>query len=26
VVEYHLQAENTDNILAENGDFIDIEN
>jgi len=26
VVEYHLQAENTDNILAENSDFIDIEN
>lgn len=26
VVEYHLQAENTDNILAENNDFIDIEN
>jgi len=25
-VVYHLQAENTDNILAENGDFIDIEN
>ena len=25
VVEYHLQAENSDNILAENGDFIDIE-
>jgi len=25
-IEYHLQAENTDNILAENGDFIDIEN
>jgi hypothetical protein len=25
VVEYHLRAENTDNILAENGDFIDIE-
>lgn len=25
VVEYHLQAENTDNILAENSDFIDIE-
>jgi hypothetical protein len=23
--QYHLQAENTDNILAENGDFIDIE-
>jgi hypothetical protein len=25
VVEYHLQAENTDNILAENNDFIDID-
>ena len=25
-VEYHLQAENGDNLLAENGDFIDIEN
>ena len=25
VVEYHLQTENTDNILAENNDFIDID-
>jgi hypothetical protein len=25
VVSYHLQAENSDNILAENSDFIDIE-
>jgi hypothetical protein len=25
-VTFHLQAENTDNILAENSDFIDIEN
>ena len=25
-VTFHLQAENTDNILAENNDFIDIEN
>lgn len=25
-VEFHLQAENNDNILAENSDFIDIEN
>jgi hypothetical protein len=26
VITFHLQAENTDNILAENSDFIDIEN
>jgi hypothetical protein len=25
-ITYHLQAENSDNILTENGDFIDIEN
>ena len=25
-ITFHLQAENGDNILAENGDFIDIEN